>query len=141
MSLDVSNVLAQLDAYEDHCTDLATRGLRAGAQAARNDMATTAAHGDSTGATRAGYRAYVVTPADDGQAAIGGAIAAVEDKNPGHGAALGGRLGAGSIGVVITCPTDYQELLETENAGLRAVLGPTLDAYRDALTARAARGQ
>jgi hypothetical protein len=103
-------------------------------------MQDTWAHGDQTGATRAGYRAYVVGAGDSGAETLADAVAAVDDKNPGHAVTAGGQLSQGNLGVVMTCPTDYQEKLEKEEAGKRAVLGPTMDAYRDELTARAARG-
>jgi hypothetical protein len=141
MSLDISDVIARLDALEERwAAPRIVAGLGGVAQDAEASMEATTAHGDVTGATRAGYRAYVVTPDDSGLAVIGGALAAVESRNPGHGALGGGTL-AGQYGVVYTCPTDYQEKLETENAGQRAVLGPTLLQYADEATRRAAEGQ
>lgn len=140
MSVDLREVLARLDAYEAWATQRAARGLAGGAAEAEAAMQATQAHGDVTGATRVGYRAYVVGPGQDGAAELAGAVADVEAKNPGHSATSTGRLGEGNLGVIITCPTDYQYELEVENAGQRAVLGPTLDAYHGELTARAARG-
>ena len=140
MSVDLTEVLASLDAYEAWAIERAMRGLQAVTDEAEAAMQGTLAHGDITGATRAGYRAYVVGPGQSGAAELASAVAAVEAKNPGHSATGGGQLGQGSLGVIFTCPTDYQQDLETEHAGQKAVLGPTLDAYRDELTARAARG-
>jgi hypothetical protein len=139
MSTDISDLLARLDAYEAYALAQAQRGAAAVAGEAEQAMQSTLAHGDVTGATRAGYRAYVVGPGQSGASELAGAVAAVEALNPGHSATSSGRL-AGDVGVVMTCPTDYQADLEKQQAGLKAVLGPTLDAFRDELTARAARG-
>jgi hypothetical protein len=140
MSVDLSEVLDRLDAYEQWAMQRAARGLTAVAGEAEQAMQATLAHGDVTGATRAGYRAYVVSPGQSGAAEIAAAVSDVEAKNPGHAATSSGRLGEASLGVVFTCPTDYQQNLEEEEAGKKAVLGPTWDAYRDECTARAARG-
>jgi hypothetical protein len=50
-------------------------------------------------------------------------------------------IGGESIGVILTSPTTYQQNLETDNAGQRAVLGPTLQAVADDLTRRAIEGR
>jgi hypothetical protein len=139
MTTDLTDVLARLDAYEAHVLAQVRRGASAGASEAEQAMQSTLAHGDVTGATRAGYRAIVVGPGQSGASELAGAVAAVEALNPGHSATSSGRL-AGDVGVIFTCPTDYQADLEQQQAGKKAVLGPTLDAYRDELTARAARG-
>jgi hypothetical protein len=136
---DIRDILARLDAYEAFVLARIQRGIAAVAAEAEAAMHGTLAHGDVTGATRAGYRAIVVGPGQSGAATIAEAAAAVEALNPGHSATAHGRLD-GDIGVVFTCPTDYQRNLEEEQAGLKGVLGPTLDAYRDELTARAAKG-
>jgi hypothetical protein len=44
------------------------------------------------------------------------------------------------LAVVVTSFTDYQELLETENAGQRAVLGPTVATSGARFTRAAASG-
>jgi hypothetical protein len=137
--VDLSDVMARLDAYEAFVIAQIQRGAGAAASEAEAAMHGTLAHGDVTGATRAAYRAYVVGPGQSGATEISEAAAVVEAKNPGHAATSHGTL-AGDVGVIFTCPTDYQRLLETENAGQKAVLGPTLDAFRDELTARAAKG-
>lgn len=139
MSTDIRELLARADAYEAHVLAQIRRGVAPAAQQAQNSMQATMQHGDVTGATRAGYRAIVVGPGQDGAAQIAEAAAAVEALNPGHAATAHGRL-EGDVGVIFTCPTDYQASLETERAGAKAVLGPTWDAFRDELTARAARG-
>jgi hypothetical protein len=140
MTTDLTEIYACLDAYEAFVIAQALRGLDAVTTEAEESMRSTLAHGDQTGATRAGYRAYAVGPGRTGSAELLGAVAAVDALNPGHAAVSHGSMGAHSLGVIFTCPTDYQQKLETERAGLKAVLGPTLDAFRDELTARAAKG-
>jgi hypothetical protein len=145
LSIDVSGALRGLDAFVEHQEAKIRRGLRGAAQDAQTVMQQTTAHGDITGATRAGYRAYVVGGGLVDQAvalqAINSAIAAVEALNPGHSSTSEDTIGADSWGVVLTCPTDYQEKLETENAGEKAVLAPTFAAFQDEFTARAAEGR
>jgi hypothetical protein len=145
LTTDISGALKGLDAFVARQEAKISRGLRAAASDAQSAMQQTSAHGDVTGATRAGYRAYVVGGSLGDQAAalqaISSAIAVVEAKNPGHSATAEGHIGADSWGVVLTCPTDYQRELETENAGEKAVLAPTFAAYVDELTARAAEGR
>jgi hypothetical protein len=125
---------------EAHDQQRAARGLAVGAQAMQATMQQTTAYNDDTGATRAGTVAYVVTPQDDGSAAVGDAVAAVEAENLGRSATGRGTL-PGEIGVVATVPTDYQRHLEVMQAGAHAVLAPGLTAHADALTRHAAEGQ
>jgi hypothetical protein len=139
MATDIAELIARADAYEAYVLAQIQRGASAVAGEAEAAMHATLAHGDVTGATRAGYRAYVVGPGQSGAAELAGAVDAVEAKNPGHSATSHGRLG-GDVGVIFTCPTDYHWELESEEAGKKAVLGPTFDTYRDECTARAARG-
>jgi len=145
MTLNTTSVLDGLDAWVEAQEAQIRRGLRAAAAEAQRDMQQTTAHGDVTGATRAGYVAYVVggSLVDEAAAtqALGQAIAAVERLNPGESATSQGSIGADSWGVVLTCPTTYQQDLETDNAGLRAVLTPTFAAVAPDLTERAARGR
>jgi hypothetical protein len=145
MSTDISDVLRGLDAWVEFQEAKIRRGLSNAAADAQSTMHQTTAHRDVTGATRAGYTAYVIGPTLVDQAgalqAINSAVAAVEAKNPGHSATAGLPIGDESFGVVLTCPTDYQEKLETENAGEKAVLAPTFAAFADEFTARAAEGR
>jgi hypothetical protein len=145
MSTDISAVLAKLESLEDDWSGPRIRaGLRVGAADAEAQLHATQAHGDITGATRAGYAAYVVSDATVDQAAAAAAIqrsvSAVQGLNPYHVDTAEGSLGVDGFGVILTCPTDYQVLLETENAGAKAALGPTLQTVADSLTARAANG-
>lgn len=102
-------------------------------------MRATTAHGDQTGATRASYQARRVGRGQDGAAAFATAYQAADERNPGK-AVTSSVAVDGEIGVIIDSATTYQDKLETERAGARAVLGPTLQAESRALTAAAADG-
>ena len=145
LTTDITGALAGLEAFVAHTEAQIRRGLSNAAADAQSAMQQTSAHGDVTGATRAGYRAYVVSASLLDQAsalqALNSAVAAVEARNPGHSATSEISISAESFTVVLTCPTDYQEKLETENAGEKAVLAPTLAAFTDEFTARAAEGR
>lgn len=141
----IAPLLKGLDAYLVFLEDKAKAGLRAAAVDTTALLKATTAHGDVTGATRAGYIAYVVTDDLLGQAmalhALNRSVAAVEALNPGESAVGSGRFGPDSIGVVLTSPTTYQDKLETEYAGMKATLGPTLQIVATDLTRRAAEGK
>ena len=145
MANTLAPLLKGLDNYLEYAEDRARRGLQAAAHDVTTALKSTTAHGDVTGATRAGYVAYVVGPDLLSQAAalqaLNTSVAAVEARNPGHSLIAPGTLGGDSLGVVLTSPTDYQVYLETLNAGQRAVLGPTLQAVAAELTRRAAEGR
>lgn len=138
--LDLTDIEQRLRAMEAFYRQRAVRGLVGGAADMQQAMRQTTAYNDDTEATRAGTVAYVVTPDNDGSAALGDAVADVEAKNPGHSATARGRL-RGEIGVIATVPTDYQEYLERLRAGQNAVIAPTFGVYVDELTARIAEGQ
>jgi hypothetical protein len=141
----IAPLLKGLDKYLESAEDRARRGLQAAAHDVTTALKSTTAHGDVTGATRAGYVAYVVGPDLLSQAAalqaLNTSVAAVEARNPGESATAPGSLGSDSLGMVLTSPTTYQQNLETDNAGQRAVLGPTLQAVAADLTRRAAEGR
>jgi hypothetical protein len=122
----------------------AERGLRTIAPRIEQTMTQTRAHGDITGATRDGYRAYVAGSGLQAQASaeatLSGAIAAVERLNPGRSARAAWRVPSAFLALVLTSPTDYQYKLETENGGQKAVLGPTLAAFALAIARAAGEG-
>lgn len=140
MSLDISEILAKLDTLEAHYKTSAINGLNGVATEAQTEMQANTAHGNITWATRTSYRAYVVYPDHTGATILAGAVASVESHNPGHSATAPFELNDRSVGVVLTVPTNYQVYLETLNAGLRAVLGPTFAAKVNECTQRAAKG-
>lgn len=137
--IDLRDILAKLEAFEQKSLDGAVAGLAAAAAGITLDMRQTTAHGDVTSATRANYTAYAVGRGRDGSTELQRAISAVETLNPGHVETASVALGS-DIGVILTSATDYQSKLETENAGQKAVLGPTLSVSTDRLTRAAAAG-
>jgi hypothetical protein len=133
---------------------LTVAGLEAGLAQAANVaealMHDTHAHGDITGATRASYRVYLIggehtgaAEAASGYAAAEAAISAAEAAGRSHGGQAlsqdaGVAVGPSERGLIYTSFTDYQDRLEIDNAGQKAVLGPTLQATAEQNTERAA---
>lgn len=123
-------------------------GLDDGADLVQSEMQDTIAHGDQSGATRASYRGIVIGGTRTGEAeASAGYAAAVEHLSgfTGHAGKpyrqdSGIRLNDDQRGILLTAFTDYQDELETVNAGEKAVIGPTLQANSQTLTRLAADG-
>lgn len=140
----VTSTFAKPDDIIEHYLGQAAKGLRSVAPAIEATMAATTAHGDVTGATRDGYRAYLVggNVGEQGSAvaALASAVRAVERLNPGRSATADWSMAA-QIGIALTSPTDYQIKLETENAGAKAVLGPTIAQFALRCTEAAAKGK
>lgn len=125
-----------------HYRAQAVRGLVSAAPDAEATLRQTKAHGNVTGAARASYRAYVVGEgAPDESATVSAALAAVNAKNPGAEALSDYTLPAGHLGVVLTGFTDYLTDLQTDNAGQKAALKPTLDAFAGRFVEAAAEGR
>ena len=139
MPLDISDVLSKLPAFRTRSLDGAKAGLAGAAAGITLDMRDSHTHGDQTGATHASYTAYVVGRGEDGSSALSVSAAAVESLNPGHVATAAVAV-EGELGVIFTAPTDYQEKLETENAGAKAELGPIVAVSGDRCTIAVARG-
>jgi hypothetical protein len=120
------------------------RTLTAQAQRIEALLKSTTAHGDVTGATRASYTTSVIGGSSAAQAqasaAFGRAVAVVEQLNPGTSDTAQGSIGDDSIGLVLYAPTDYQIDLETERAGQKATLGPTIRLVARDVTEAVARG-
>lgn len=139
MKVDLTPLIAGLDRTLARALDGAARGLAGAAAGVTLDMRDSLAHGDQTGATHAAYTAYAVGwGGRDGAQELGRSVQAVQQLNPGHVATASVRVDG--IGVIITAPTDYQSKLETESAGLKAVLGPTIAASGQRFTQAAASG-
>jgi hypothetical protein len=100
-----------------------------------DSMRSSNAHGVQTGATKASYTVAVVGGGQDGSAEASEAFAAVAELNPGHVGRSSVEIDG--VGVLIYSGTNYQSDLETQG---KAVLGPTLQSEKDALTAAYARG-
>lgn len=119
--------------------DGARDGLSDGCGPIEAAMRKDPAHGDVTKATHAAYVAFVVGHGETGADAMHESIAEVERLNPGHVATSSVTVES-ALGVIYTVATDYQPDLETNNAGEKAVLGPTLQRTARDLTAAAAAG-
>lgn len=148
-----AGLLTGLDAFLARIEAGADNGLETGASLMQEALETTGAHGDITGATRASYRAYVIGPNRDGSAeAQSGYDAAQEHISSyskhglsGHGGQAlkqdsGVILKSDERGIIETAFTDYQDKLEIDNAGDKATLGPTLQAFAQTVTALVANG-
>ena len=125
---------------------LVSAGLDAGAaemdaeaQALTAQLRASSPHGIDTGATDASLTVARVGRGESGAAALSAAVAAVEQHNPGHSAtsqvAINGELGA-----LAYSATDYQNYLETENAGQYAYLGPFVPTMGERMTRAFSRG-
>ena len=112
-------------------------GLKGAAAGVTLDMRQSPAHGDVTGASHANYTAYAVGLGETGSQYVARGVAAVEALNPGHSATAPVSIGA-PLGAIVTSFTDYQDKLETENAGQKAVLTPTMQASGTRFTQAAA---
>lgn len=138
-ALDTRKVLAGLDAFQRLALDGAGAGLDRACGAVTDTMRATQAHGNQTLATRTSYNARRVGRGETGAAIHAASVAAVEELNPQHVGTAPVTVDT-ALGVIIDSATDYQSKLETEHAGQKAVLGPTLQASASALTAAAAAG-
>ena len=98
------------------------------------------AHGDVTGASHANYAAYPVGEGDTGESIAQSQASVVEQLNPGHSALAPLSFPKDAIGAVVSSATDYQEKLETEEGGRKAVIVPTLQQSAQDFTRYAAEG-
>lgn len=136
--MTIADLIRNLDRFRDLALDGAAAGLDQETPRITESMQQTTAHGDQTGATRASYSARRVGRGETGASAHAAGVAAVEELNPGHAASA--SVSVAGMGVIIDSATDYQEQLETESTGDKAVLGPTIGAEAANLTAAAAAG-
>lgn len=126
---DFDNVFRALDQMQRQIEQAAVDGLRQAAGEVTAFLQASDAYGDQTGATRAGSIAFVVTPEDDGSGEFNAAYGAVAELNPGHAYAEDAEgPGPDELMLVATVPTDYQQHLETANAGDHATLRPAMEA-------------
>ena len=123
-------------------------GLEKQASIAEAEMQGTVAHGDITSATRDSYRAFVIggphTGSSESGSGYAAAQAAIGSAITTHGGQAlsqdsGVTLSPDERGVLHTSYTDYQDKLETENAGAKAVLTPTLQQNAELYTQAVAR--
>jgi hypothetical protein len=118
----------------------AVEGLKAVAAGVTLDMRNDPAHGDQTGASHANYQARAVGEGEDGGALLSVARAAASALNPGEVGPTSQVRIDGIAGVILDSQLNYSPDLEQENAGEKAVIGPTLRASGTRFTAGAARG-
>lgn len=96
------------------------------------------AHGDVTGASHANYAAIPVGEGKTTTATVQSLVSVVEELNPGHSETS--TVDIPDIGAILTSATDYQWELETQYAGRKAVIGPTLQGSAIDFTRYAAEG-
>lgn len=149
MVLDDRDLLARLDELMRRIPQGAEDGLAAFAPSAQAQLQATTAHGDVTGATRASYRVFLVGGVHTGAAEAASGYEAAKAQIEAYPKRAGGEalsqavdvaLGPDERGLIYTAYTDYQDKLETENAGQKATLGPTLQATAQDATRAAADG-
>ena len=121
-----------LKAWRDKSLDAGAERMTGPAARVTQEMRLSRAHGDQTGASHSNYTAYVVGRGRTGAAELAAARGAALALNPAHVAPVEQVEIGGELGVILTDNMDYAEARETENAGQKAVLGPTLEA--EALT-------
>lgn len=129
----------KLPAVRKRSLEGCAQGLTLAAAILEDDMQNDPAHGNVTGATHANYAAKVFGLGRNPSSDTASQAAVVEALNPGHSAIVTFTTAA-VLGVILDSVTDYQWKLETENAGQKAVLGPTLTRAAQDLTRAAAEG-
>lgn len=139
ISHDFTAVFAALDKLPIVVGAVCQAGVDQIAPAVQQAMQDSAAHGDISGASHASYRALTRTNAAE-QVASGyaAAEAALAAQPPSYGHAVrqssGISQGSAEAVMVLTDFTSYGEERETEEAGKRAVEGPTLLQYSQQIT-------
>lgn len=133
-------LIAGVTRMHERALDGARDGLAQEAATVTRSMQTSPAHGDATGASHANYNARVVGRGDDGGATLAQARAAAAALNPGQVGPVSTVAIDGAVGVILDSQMDYSSLLETENAGQKAVIGPAVGASGARFTQAAADG-
>ena len=118
----------------------ALEGLKAVAAGITLDMRDDPAHGDVTGASHANYQARAVGAGEDGSALLSVARAAASALNPSEVGPTQNVRVDGIAGVILDSQLTYSPNLEQDDAGLKAVITPTLRASGARLTRGAAAG-
>jgi hypothetical protein len=136
---DLTAVFAALDRLPRAVGEAAQAGVDTIAPDVQHAMQDSAVHGDVSGASHQSYRALTATNASQ-EAASGfaAAEAALSNAPANYGHAVrqptGITQGEGTVVLVVTDYTSYGADRETAEAGKRAVEGPTLQAYSQAIT-------
>ena len=137
--MTIDTLIHNLTILRDTALDGFAAGLDQGCPHIREELQSTNAHVDQTGATRAGYDALRVGRGEDGSASHARAIAAAEALNPGQTATAGVTID-GELGVIIDDQMAYGPDRETANAGEKASIGPLVGVFGIRLTAAGAAG-
>lgn len=142
MIADIQPLLDGLTRFRTVALRGAFKGLGKMAIIYSNTMESDPAHGNVTGATHANYAAIPVAAilGETGASTVQRQVAVVEALNPGTSDTEPLTLPDTTLAVILSSATDYQYKLETENAGQKAVLGPTIAGAGDDFTRAAAEG-
>lgn len=142
MTTNMRNVLEGLGRFEQTAMRGAFKGLGPMAAIYSEAMQNDPAHGDVTSASHTNYTAIPVYAAigETGASVVQSQVSVVESLNPGASETEPLSLPDTVMGVILSSATDYQYKLETENAGQKAVLGPTIAGAGDDFTRAAAGG-
>jgi hypothetical protein len=135
------SLVAGLDALQNRVLRGAFDSLKPLCRLLSDAMQADPAHGDVTAASHTNYAAYPVSArlGESGASIVASQVSVVENLNPGHSETEPLSSDA-AIVVVVASATDYQWELETENAGAKAVIGPTIAGSSDDFTRAAALG-
>jgi len=139
MANDLDSLIRNLDRFRQTARDGAAAGLDVECPFIRAELQATSAHGDVTGATRAGYDARRVGRGEDGSSSRQSAVSAAESLNPGATASAPVTIDA-ELGVIIDDQMEYGPDRETRNAGEKASIGPIVGTAAIGLTQAAAAG-
>ena len=139
MPNDIPSLITRLETFRARSLDGMGKGLDEVCGEVTDEMRQTTVHGNVTYATRSSYNARRVGRGELGIAKFEASVAAVESLNPDHVGVAPVDV-PGELGAIIDSATDYQWQLETEYAGEKAVLGPTLQRWALLFTAAAAVG-
>lgn len=140
MKTNVRGALKGLKQIRRLAVQGAEEGLQSQVGPTEGRLEATSRHGDATGATRAGYVAYVSGPTLDGSGAVAAAAGRANDKNPGRG--LSESIGDAGDAVVFiaTSATDYIDTVITVRGGKMDALTGAVVGREGALLQAAASG-
>lgn len=139
MAQDIDSLIQALPRFRGVALDGFARGLDTECPEIRAELQRTTAHGDQTGATRAGYNAFRVGRGETGAAILGAAVSAAEALNPGETQTSSVEVST-ELGAIISDAMRYGPDRETRNAGQKASIGPLVGVFGISLTAAGAAG-
>jgi hypothetical protein len=140
MKTDVSKAIKGLRTLRRLAVEGAEEGLQSLVEPTKARLEATSRHGDATGATRAGYTAYVSGPTLDGSGAVAQAAGQADAQNPGRGLAESIGDTGDAVVFVATSATDYIDTVITVRGGKMDALTGAVVGREGALLAAAANG-